>query len=135
MLSKYDAAEKAKQVNLNAINENTKVAEEANKVSNTEVDSVELASAIERIQILEEDLNETKAKLVSLEITVETKDNLIDLYKGKIDELEIEAHNSHTQTKKYERCFKLMTADIKKLQKEASEGGDKEAKAKIKKDD
>ena len=133
MLSKYDNAGKAKEMNQNAITENGKVAEAATKEGNTEVKSVELASAIERIQILEEDLNETKAKLESLERAVETKDNLIDLYKGKNDELEIEALNSHTQTKKYERCFKLMTADVKKLQKEASEGGDKEAKGRIKK--
>ena len=103
MLSKYEDAEKSKQVDISASTESKKVEDAANKEGNTEVKSVELASAIDRIQTLEEDLNETKAKLESLERAVETKDNLIDLYKGKNDELEIEAHNSHTQTKKYER--------------------------------
>ena len=42
---------------------------------------------MERIQELEEELNEAKAKLESFERYTERKDNLIDLYKSTKKEL------------------------------------------------
>ena len=82
---------------------------------------------------MEEELNETKAKLESMEKAVETKDNLIDLYKSKADSLEYENINKDVEIKRGQKIMTKMEAEIQKLRKESGSALEKENKAKIKK--
>ena len=64
---------------------------------------------------------------------METKDNLIDLYKSKSDQLEYESINKDVEIKRSKRVIKNMEAEMNKLRNESVTGSEKENKAKIKK--
>ena len=98
-----------------------------------EVEDGKLESAKERIQELEEELNETKAKLESLERDTERKDNLIDLFKSTKEELEREAINKDATINRYQKHLVKLKSDNDELIKQSNTGLDKDNKAKIKK--
>ena len=100
---------------------------------NEQTKHAELQSAMDKIQYLEEELNEVKAKVESLYKTVETKDTMIDLYKSRKEELELEALNKDATIQKYKRVNIKMEGEIEKMKKEPNEPTEKETKSKVKK--
>ena len=124
MLSKYDDV---KTGNMEENSDKTK------KDADDKVEDVELESALERIQEVEEELNEVKATLESLERAVETKDNMIDLYKSRKEELEMEAVNKDALIQRYQKTLWKIKSDKAEQQKESNTSSEKENKAKVKK--
>ena len=84
------------------------------------------------IEELKQDNVELKAKVASLEEAVETKDNLLDIYKAKNDSLEMEAINKDAAVEKYQRCLNKMLEKVN-MKEDKKEEPSKEAKAKVKK--
>ena len=84
------------------------------------------------IEELKQDNVELKATVASLEETVETKDNLLDIYKAKNESLEMEAINKDAAVEKYQRCLNKMLEKIN-TREDKKEEPDKDAKAKVKK--
>ena len=101
---------------------------------NEKPESVKLESAIDRIKYLEEEVNEMKAKVESLERAVETKDELIDQFKGRNEMLEMERIDKDGKLSKYNGVCAKMTREIKKLTEESKSNNDgTDSKAKCKK--
>ena len=105
IMSKYDAVNVVSVVESNTVSAEEK---EGEKEAGDNPSKAELESALERIQELEEEMNETNAKLESLEKSVETKDNLIDLYKSKSDQLEYKSINNDVEIKRAKRVITIM---------------------------
>ena len=107
MLKKYDS--NGEEVKRDTVTESITIEE------NEKPESVKLGSAIERIKYLEEEVNDMKAKVKSLERAVETKDELIDQFKGRNNMLKIERIGKDSKLSKYNGVCAKMTKEIKKL--------------------
>ena len=116
-LSKYDDPQIA----------NVEESSKSSEVREDDVDKVELEFALERIQELEEELNETKAKLESFERDTERKDNLIDLFKSTKEELERECINKDATIQRYQKHLVKLKSVNEELLKQSNTGLDKVA--------
>ena len=117
-----------------------KVGKDDTAIKESDMNKVDEAKSVEnaeeKIYLLEEENNELKAKVKSLEDEVQTKRDLIDMGTARVNSLEMEKINREAKNEqdisKFQNAFYGMKKEILELREAKGGSGDKDLKAKLK---